>query len=380
MREKIIKYSILEIPPFCPKPEPSSYIRNLKAERPFILESSVSDPDGSVCEFQLPPLFPPDCSYMLEAADGSNQGGLFPQEVVAVGNIIKIRNILPYPTSFDSLKVTQVANDNEATNVDTKSLEDIAPGIDSSIDNTKDIFVNQKLSKKQKEKLRAIHQHNRNIFNSDLRTGYNGKAGDFDVDFEWVHNKRPPVNSGKCVNYHRKKADKDLMQAMIDRLEEQKKVAKATDLGMIPRYASPAMLVLKNKARNLKPGEYDSLPISKKLKYNRFVQCLQKLNQYVEKKPFDNVDLEDTIYKVGSAKYVITGDLTDSFQQRWISKSKQPYFCFNSPYKGTYFLLSKLVAQGWCVVFHDNLYVIGDDIDTTVERWRQVLETLNENN
>ena len=43
-------------------------------------------------------------------------------------------------------------------------------------------------------------------------------------------------------------------------------------------------------------------------------------------------------------------------------------------------LLSKFVAQGWCVVFHDNLYVIGDDIDTTVERWRQVLETLNENN
>ena len=61
----------------------------------------------------------------------------------------------------------------------------------------------------------------------------------------------PPVNIGKCVNYHRKKADKDLMQAMIDRLEEQKKFAKATDLGMIPRYASPAMLMLKNKARSL---------------------------------------------------------------------------------------------------------------------------------
>ena len=43
------KYSILEIPPFCPKPEPSSYIRSLKAERPMILESSMSNPDCSVC-------------------------------------------------------------------------------------------------------------------------------------------------------------------------------------------------------------------------------------------------------------------------------------------------------------------------------------------
>ena len=90
---------------------------------------------------------------------------------------------MPYSTSFDSLKITQVAIDNEATNFDTKSVEDIAPSVDSSIDDTNDIFVNQKLSKKQKEKLRAKHQHNRNIFNSDLITGYNGKPGDFDVDF-----------------------------------------------------------------------------------------------------------------------------------------------------------------------------------------------------
>ena len=43
-------------------------------------------------------------------------------------------------------------------------------------------------------------------------------------------------------------------------------------------------------------------------------------------------------------------------------------------------LLSKFVAHGWCVAFHDNLYVIGDDIDTTIDRLKQVLENLNENN
>ena len=43
------------------------------------------------------------------------------------------------------------------------------------------------------------------------------------------------------------------------------------------------------------------------MKYNRFIQCLQKLNQDVEKKPFNNMELEDTIYKVVSAKYVKTG-------------------------------------------------------------------------
>ena len=43
-------------------------------------------------------------------------------------------------------------------------------------------------------------------------------------------------------------------------------------------------------------------------------------------------------------------------------------------------LLSEFVAYVWCVVLHDNLYVIGDDIDTTIDRLKQVLENLNENN
>ena len=395
------KYSILEIPPFCPKPEPSTYLRQIKCAQTITLLSDDNiGSDGSVCEFQLPNTFPPDCHYFIEAPDGNESDGLLPQVVQAVGNSIKIRNILPYPVSFNDIRVSSaIATINAPNEVFDDYSEPSA--MEKPPDFTLDIFVNSKISKKQKERLRAIHAHNNKVFNSDLNEGYNGKAGNFDVDYEWVHNQRPPVNSGKCVNYHRKKEDKDVMQAMIDRLEEQNKVAKTTDLGIIPRYASPAMLVLKNKARKLKDCEYDSLPISEKLKYNRFVQCLQKLNQYVEKKPFENVDLEDTIYKVGAAKYVITGDLTDSFQQRWIAPNKQPYFCFNSPYKGTYVmlrlsqgflnqseelnemltvLLSEFVSKGWCIVFHDNLYVIGDEIDTTIERWKQVLETLNKNN
>ena len=43
-------------------------------------------------------------------------------------------------------------------------------------------------------------------------------------------------------------------------------------------------------------------------------------------------------------------------------------------------LLSEFVAQGWCVVFHDNHYMIGDDDDKTIERWKKVLKTLNRNN
>ena len=50
------KYSILEIPPFCPKPAPSTYLRKLTSERPIVLESGM-------CELQLPQDFPPDSPW-----------------------------------------------------------------------------------------------------------------------------------------------------------------------------------------------------------------------------------------------------------------------------------------------------------------------------
>ena len=241
----------------------------------------------------------------------------------------------------------------------------------------------------------------KDVFNGDLTEGYNGKSGNYEVDFNWIQNTRPPVNNTKFPSFCNKKEDKDLLQAMIDKLESQNKCAKAKDLGMIPRFASPVMLVKKNKIKSLPPGTYESLTITEKLKYNRFIQCLQKLNEYVEKIPSQNIDLDETISKVGAAKCVITGDLTDSFQQRWICKDKQPYFAFHSPYKGTYIMLrsgqgflnqseelhnmvsdilNEFVADGWCIIFHDNIYVTGPDVDMTINRWEQVLAKLAENN
>ena len=55
------------------------------------------------------------------------------------------------------------------------------------------------------------------------------------------------------------------MQAMIDKLEENKIVAKAKDLNIIPKYASPTMLVLKHSSRKLSEQQYQSLPVHEKI-------------------------------------------------------------------------------------------------------------------
>ena len=191
------------------------------------------------------------------------------------------------------------------------------------------------------------------------------------------------------------------MQTMIGRLESLNIVAKANSLNIIPRFASPTMLVRKSSVKHLKPGQYEQLPATEKIKYNRFVLCQNKLNDYVQKIPAKYSKLDDTIRKVGEYEFVITSDLTDSFWQRHIATGKLPYFAFHSPFKGTYIflrstqgflnqsegleemlscVLQDCVAEGWCRIHADNIYVMGHKMEEAVENWKKVLGLLLQNN
>ena len=137
------------------------------------------------------------------------------------------------------------------------------------------------------------------------------------------------------------------------------------------------------------------------LKYNRLVLCQNKLNEHVQKIPHMYTTVEDTIKAVSGKEFVITTDLTDSFWQRHIKEDKKPYFAFHSPFRGTYIFLRSSqgflnqseglenlircvlqdgVAEGWVVIHADNIYVVGNSMEETIDRWKVVLDKLMENN
>ena len=179
------------------------------------------------------------------------------------------------------------------------------------------IDIGSAVPKKLKEQLHSIHREHSRIFDGDISGGYNGHSGDHEVDFNFIGGIPPPVHHG-CVPSYTSRQDQVLMQAKIDKLEEQGVVAKASEIGIIPKFASPTLLVKKNSVRDLGKEKYDSLPITEKIKYNRLVLCQNKLNEFVEKIPHMYTTVEDTIQAVGKHEFVITTDLTDSFWQRHI--------------------------------------------------------------
>ena len=267
---------------------------------------------------------------------------------------------------------------------DLHSLIEIGKDVDQSI----------------KSRLQSIHAHHHRVFNGDLRLGYNGASGDHTVNFDFNNGIPPAPHKGSVPNYSNH-ADAVVLQTKIEELEEQNIVAKVSDLGINLKYASPCMLRKKNSGKQLSKEKYNSLSVKEKSKLNRFVLCLNKLSNHINKKPAAVTKTEETINAVSAYQYIITADLQDSFNQRLISKSKIPFMGFHSPFGDNYVLLRspqgllnqseelelllKVVLKegvqgGYVKVQADNIYVLGHTAAEAVDRWERVLTALEENN
>ena len=262
------------------------------------------------------------------------------------------------------------------------------------------IEIGDKVPQAIKNRLNQINLQHKAVFDGDVRAGYNSHSGDFDVDFEFNNGLPPPSHKGSLPSYY-KQEDEMVLQAKIEELEKENVVAKVSEMGINIQYASPCMLARKSSAKHMKKEEYEKHSLAEKVKRNRFVLCLNKLCDYVKKKPAAPSHIEDTINKVGSYQYIITGDLQDSFNQRWIKPSKYPFMGFHSPHGDHYIFLRSpqgLVNQseeletmvkvvllegvkaGHVKVHADNIYVVGNTYTATVDRWAQVLDNLEKNN
>ena len=262
------------------------------------------------------------------------------------------------------------------------------------------IEIGSKVPQRIKDELNKVHMHHKKVFDGDLSTGYNGVSGDFDVDFDFNNDLPPPAHKGSTPSYY-KQEDEQVLQAKIEELERQNVVAKVSNLGINIKYASPCMLTRKTSAKQMSKDEYSKLSVEEKAKLNRFVLCLNKLCDFVNKKPALSSKIEDTINKVGSFEFVITADLQDSFNQRRIRDYRLPYMGFHSPFGDNYVFLRSpqgLINQseeletlvkvvlldgvkaGHVKVHADNIYVMGHTYKETVARWEKVLDCLGNNN
>ena len=257
----------------------------------------------------------------------------------------------------------------------------------------KDIYIESNVMNEHENKqCQEILTKNIDVFNDDVSEGYNNFSGELDVDWNWLNNQLPPPNIMKHPTYSNTKM-KILLQEKIDFMESQNICMKAHMLGAPIQYASLPMLVAKSSLKSVK-GEPTHINY-------RFVTLFNKLNEYIALEPSQPDSIEETLYDVGQWKYIIVGDLSNSFHQRWIAKNKLPWMAFPSPYKGMYVLLrsgqgmknqseglqhnmrmilGELIQQGKARIIADDIQTGGSTISEALQNWNLILQACQRNN
>ena len=248
------------------------------------------------------------------------------------------------------------------------------------------------MSPDQHQRLWSILKEYHEVFDNDISEGYNNESGEFDVDWNWLNDQQPPPGVSKQEVYSNEEMNL-LKQEKIDWMESQNICFKAHLLGVPVKYASLTMLVPK---ASLKDHEG---PLNHSL--FRFVNLFNQLNEYIALEPSQPESISSVLYEAGQWNFMISGDLTNSFYQRWICKRKLPYMAFHSPYKGMYILarsaqgmknqsegldqmmrvvLGDLIKQGKARKIADDVQAGGETIDEAIDNFERVLKEFQKNN
>ena len=257
----------------------------------------------------------------------------------------------------------------------------------------KDLYIEEGvMNEEQGKNLQEILTKYHKVFDNDISEGYNNASGEFDVDWNWLNDQKPPPGVSKQEVYSNEEMNQ-IKQDKIDWMESQNICFKAHLLGAPVKYASLTMLVGKSSLKNHEG------PLNHGL--FRFVNLFNQLNEYIALEPSQPEAIDSVLYDAGQWNFMISGDLTNSFYQRWIAKRKLPFMAFHSPYKGMYILarsaqgmknqsegldqmmrvvLGDLIKQGKARKIADDVQAGGNTVDEAIANFALVLKEFDKNN
>ena len=243
------------------------------------------------------------------------------------------------------------------------------------------------ISEVQHERLTLIHKNYCEVFNNDLRNGYNHKAGQFFAEFTFIN--KPPPTRIYSPQYNKKCAD--LQQAKCDELESQGVLVDPKVHGIPILHVSPSWIQQKGRAKhkNLQDCTLDEL---------RFITAFNTLNDSIRPKPTTSCSATTIFMFLARWKYHIFGDLNNSYFQLPVRKRLWGYLGIQTPYKGVRVmtrtgqgllgsdvelgeLLSRVLGQeisaGFCVALRDDIIIGGKNQEDAINNYEAVLVKLH---
>ena len=235
------------------------------------------------------------------------------------------------------------------------------------------IDPNDQLSPTWKKKFKELCEEFSDTINPNPGR-YNGYYGDIDNSLDFISTPPPSVRA-RLPNYSTDKLK--IMGELMDNLEEMGVLAKPEDVGVVPAFVVPSLLMPK-------PGRGEW----------RLVSDFTPLNIHIRK--FQNVapTIQDAKKIIAKYKYNIECDLSHCFFQGGMRKEDIQYLATPHPYKGlrvycvepqglrnasehAYERLARifgdLCMQEKMTRMADGLYIVGDTLQELIDNFTQVL-------
>ena len=335
-----------------------------------------------------------DGDIALEPRMDSPALGTWPQpSFVSVSKgLLSIPNLTNDPVAIK--KNQHLGNLRRVVNYDLESIEDsVVPSpnmpvqlvkIHNTVGNIRhfekvSVDPDGQLTTQQQKEFKALNQKFSTVFEPSF-TGYNDASGPIRAHISLGATPPPPKKARVPFYSH---SNLKVLQEMADELEENGVLAPPESIGIVCQHVSPSFLVKKPN------GKW------------RFVTAFNDIAAFCRLPPSKATKINDVLQKIGSFKYLIKTDLTQSFFQIKVAKDSIPYLGTVTPFKGVRVytraamgmpgssewlneLMSRVVGDllmaGCVLIIADDLYVGGSTVQELLYNWECLLYLMHKNN
>ena len=298
-----------------------------------------------------------------------------------------------------------IKNENKEPVILKKSSKVQVRTISNQMDKSEDIILDNKIEDERDKNntdkieintedidpniIRYVHDINhtyKDVFNGDLKVGYNHRFGKHIAQLNWAGPSKPTASKVQNINYDME--TKKLLQDVCNDLTQKGVLGIPQDYNINVQYCSPSFLVRKQKAKNKAKQDLTIDDV-------RLVVNFSKLNGFLKNIPTTVTKTKDVFTQLGKWNYIITMDLQSGFFQNHMSMTDAEWLGITTPFGGMRFLkrsgqgligqseeldelLSKILGdemkEGKCCRIADDIFVGGTDQMETINNYKEVLQ------
>ena len=244
------------------------------------------------------------------------------------------------------------------------------------------------MSREENLTLQGIMEDNQEVFDQNLKNGYNQAAGKHICSLNWASSQRPSATKVKIPVYNTQL--NVLLQEVCDSLTEQGVLGIPQEEDIQVQAVSPCFLRKKQSAKNKPNSELTAKDV-------RLVVNTNQVGTHLKNMPTKITKQSDVFLQIAKWKHIIKTDLHQGFFQNHLSKSAQPWCAIQTPFGGLrHFkrsiqgllgqseeldeLLSKVLkkelTEGKVIKIADDLFVGGTSVTEALSNWSTVLQAL----